>query len=100
QTALQLLIDTALRQDPKAILALHLPDATSYPTYLRTQHSLREAYHALRNEAALDSFGISFDALSEQRSWGSQEAKNNRKAIIKRVPYRVATLDTLLVRPE
>lgn len=51
----------------KQIISLQNDRGTSYGMYIKVQNELAAAYTELRNEYALQQFGIKFDALDEDR---------------------------------
>ena len=47
----------------KQVISLQNDNGTSYGMYLRVQNELVAAYNELRNELAMQKFGVNFDAL-------------------------------------
>ena len=49
----------------KQVISLQNDNGTSYDMYIQVQNELAAAYNELRNEIAMDQFGVSYDALVE-----------------------------------
>ena len=72
------------RMVSKQVISLQNDNGTSYELYIAVQNELARAYNELRNELAMDEFGVSYDALIEKGD------KERSKAIKKFYPQRIS----------
>jgi len=73
----------------KQIISLQNDNGTSYKMYIKVQNELVGAYNEIRNEYAMQKFGMSYDEL-QQKSKGSESA-NQKLEIVKKVyPQRIS----------
>ena len=68
----------------KQVISLQNDNGTSYDLYIQIQNELAAAYNELRNELAVDKFGVSYDSLLERGD------KEKVKAIRKVYPQRIS----------
>ncbi|HBH05731.1 MAG TPA: biopolymer transporter ExbD [Flavobacteriales bacterium] len=68
----------------KQVISLQNDNGTSYDLYIQVQNELAAAYNELRNELAMDKFGVSYDKLVDDK----QKAKV--KAIRSIFPQRIS----------
>lgn len=68
----------------KQVISLQNDKGTSYDLYIQVQNELAAAYSELRNELALQEFGVSYDYLVENG------VKDKVKAIRKIYPQRIS----------
>ncbi len=68
----------------KQVISLQNDKGTSYDLYIQVQNELAAAYNELRNELALNEFGVSYDYLVENG------VKDKVKAIRKIYPQRIS----------
>lgn len=68
----------------KQVISLQNDMGTSYDLYIQVQNELAAAYNELRNELALNEFGVSYDYLVEKG------VKDKVKAIRKIYPQRIS----------
>lgn len=68
----------------KQVISLQNDNGTSYDLYIQIQNELAAAYNELRNELAVEKFGVSYDDLLER---GDEEKV---KAIRKVYPQRIS----------
>lgn len=71
-------------QVSKQVISLQNDNGTSYDLYIQVQNELAAAYSDLRNELALDRFGVSYDYLVEQGD------KDKVKAVRAIYPQRIS----------
>jgi len=72
------------RMVSKQVVSLQNDNGTSYKLYISVQNELASAYSELRNELAMDEFGVTYDALVEKGD------KARAKAIKKIYPQRIS----------
>jgi len=72
------------RMVSKQVISLQNDNGTSYKLYIAVQNELARAYKELRNELAMDEFGVTYDALVEKGD------KARAKAIKKVYPQRIS----------
>lgn len=68
----------------KQVISLQNDNGTSYDLYIQIQNELAAAYNELRNELAVEKFGVSYDSLLERGD------KEKVKAIRKVYPQRIS----------
>lgn len=73
----------------KQIISLQNDNGTSYEMYIKVQNELVAAYNELRNELAMQKFGVTYTEL-EQQAGSSDAVKEKRKAIKKVYPQRIS----------
>jgi biopolymer transport protein ExbD len=73
-----------VRMVSKQVISLQNDNGTSYKLYIQVQNELAAAYNELRDELAMDEFGISYKALIENKE------KAKVKAIKKFYPQRIS----------
>ena len=76
----------------KQVISLQNDNGTSYNMYIQVQNELAAAYNELRNEIAMEQFGVSYDALLEAGD------KDKVKAIRKVYPQRISEAEPKDVR--
>lgn len=73
----------------KQVISLQNDNGTSYEMYIKVQNELVAAYNELRNELAMQKFGVTYTEL-EQQAGSSDAIKNKKKAIKKVYPQRIS----------
>lgn len=68
----------------KQVISLQNDNGTSYDLYIQVQNELAAAYNELRNELAMDKFGVSYDKLVQDNQ------KEKVKAIREIYPQRIS----------
>ena len=58
----------------KQVISLQNDNGTSYKLYIQVQNELARAYNELRNELAMDKFGVSYESLVEKKDKAKVEA--------------------------
>ncbi len=76
----------------KQVISLQNDNGTSYNMYIQVQNELAAAYNELRNEIAMEQFGVSYDALLEAGD------KDKVKAIRNVYPQRISEAEPKDVR--
>lgn len=76
----------------KQVISLQNDNGTSYNMYIQVQNELAAAYNELRNEIAMEQFGVSYDALLEAGD------KDKVKAIRQVYPQRISEAEPKDVR--
>lgn len=77
----------------KQVISLQNDNGTSYKLYIQVQNELEAAYNELRDELALEKFGVTYKALEERADpYGENEAKAQDmvKAIRQVYPQRIS----------
>jgi len=72
------------RMVSKQVISLQNDNGTSYKLYIAVQNELARAYNELRNELAMDEFGVTYESLVEKGD------KARTKAIKKVYPQRIS----------
>lgn len=72
------------RMVSKQVISLQNDNGTSYRLYIQVQNELAQAYNELRDDLAMDEFGVTYAALVEQKQ------KQKVKAIRKVYPQRIS----------
>ena len=72
------------RMVSKQVISLQNDNGTSYKLYIAVQNELASAYNELRDELAMDEFGVSYKSLVEKGD------KARTKAIKKVYPQRIS----------
>lgn len=72
------------RMVSKQVISLQNDNGTSYELYIAVQNELARAYNELRNELAMDEFGVTYESLIEKGD------KTRSKAIKKVYPQRIS----------
>ena len=68
----------------KQVISLQNDNGTSYQLYIQVQNELARAYNELREELAMEEFGVSYESLIENKE------KKKVKAIKKVYPQRIS----------
>ncbi|GAB4376686.1 MAG: biopolymer transporter ExbD [Salibacteraceae bacterium] len=77
----------------KQVISLQNDNGTSYKLYIQVQNELEAAYNELRNELALQKFGVRYDVLEEMADpYGANDPKAQQmvKAIREVYPQRIS----------
>jgi len=72
------------RMVSKQVISLQNDNGTSYKLYIAVQNELASAYNELRDELAMDEFGVTYESLVEKGD------KARAKAIKKVYPQRIS----------
>ncbi len=70
------------------VISLQNDRGTSYGTYIAVQNELTAAYNELRNELAVQKFGVKYDELGDDEEEGTKDAR--KEAIEKIYPLRIS----------